>query len=110
MPITAIASILHRFSGTFIFLLTPFLLYLFTASLKDNSGYALASRWLDSLFIKLCFLILIWAGVHHLLAGIRYLFLDFDVGVGRKGANLSAMLVTVLGLVISLLIMMWLLP
>ncbi len=108
-PITAIASILHRISGAFIFLLTPFLLYIFTSSLKDNSGYALAGQWLDSLFVKLCFLILIWSGVHHLLAGIRYLFLDFDIGVDKKGANLTAMLVTVFGLVLSLLTMKWLL-
>lgn len=108
-PIMAIASILHRLSGAFIFLVTPFLLYLFTNSLKNNSGFVLAGQWLDSFFVKLCFLVLIWAGMHHLLAGIRYLFLDFDIGVDRNGAKLSAMLVTVLGLVLSLLTMMWVL-
>ena len=109
MPITAIASILHRLSGAFIFLATPFLLYIFTSSLKSNSGFTLASRWLDSFFIKLCFLILIWATVHHLLAGIRYLILDLDIDIDRTSANLSAMLVTVLALVLSLFTMVWVL-
>lgn len=109
MPITAIASILHRISGVFIFLVTPVLLYIFTTSLKNKGGFDLAGQWLDSFFIKLCLLILIWASVHHFLAGIRYLFLDLDIGVDRIGANLSAMLVTALGLLLSVLIMMWVL-
>lgn len=107
MPITAIASILHRLSGAFIFLTTPFLLYVFTISLKSNSGFVLVSEWLDSLLIKLVCLILIWAVIHHLLAGIRYLILDLDIGVNRNSANLSAMLVTVLALGLSVITMMW---
>ena len=106
-PITAIASILHRLSGAFIFFITPFLLYIFTASLKSNSGFALAGEWLDYWLIKLACLVLIWASVHHLLAGIRYLFLDLDIGLDRSSANFSAMLVTILALVFSVITMLW---
>lgn len=67
----------------------------------------MASEWLDSWPVKLIFLILIWGAVHHLLAGIRYLFLDLDIGVDRTSANLSAMAVTVLALLLSVLSMMW---
>ena len=107
MPITAIASILHRLSGALIFLATPFLLYILTTSLKSNSGFELARQWLDSLFIKLCLLVLIWSAVHHFLAGIRYLVIDLDIGLSRNSANMSAMLVTVLALVLSVLTMVW---
>lgn len=107
MPMTAIASILHRLSGTFLFFITPFLLYIFTTSLKNNSGFALAGEWLDSGFIKLVCVVLIWAVVHHLLAGLRYLMLDLDIGLERSSAIRSAWLVTLLALGLSVLIMLW---
>ena len=106
MPITAIASIFHRLSGALLFLATPFLLYILTASLKSNSGFELARQWLDSIFIKLCLVVLIWSAVHHFLAGIRYLVLDLDMGLDRRSANLSAMAVTALGLFIAIMIVM----
>jgi len=109
MPITAIASILHRLSGAFIFFTTPFLLYLFIASLKSNSGFALANAWLDSWWVTLLYLILIWAAVHHLLAGIRCLLLDLDIGVDCSSANLSAMLVTGLAVGLSVITIVWVL-
>lgn len=109
MPITAIASILHRLSGALIFFATPFLLYILTTSIKSNSGFELVSQYLDSILIKLFLLLLIWSTVHHFLAGIRYLILDLDIGLSRKSANMSAMSVTVLGLGISAFIMMWVL-
>ena len=106
MPITAIASILHRMSGALLFLATPFLLYILTASLKNNSGFVQARQCLDSIFIKLLLIVLVWSGVHHFLAGIRYLALDLDLGLSKKAANMSALLVTVLGLVLSVLLIM----
>ncbi len=109
MPITAIASILHRLSGVFLFLVTPFLLYIFVSSLKSNSGFVLAVEWLDCWLIKLVFLILIWAVMHHLLAGIRYLLLDLDIGLNRSSAKFSATLAIIMALVLSLLIMLWVL-
>lgn len=89
------------------FFITPFLLYMYTASLKSNNGFVLAGEWLDSWFIKLICLVLIWSVVHHLLAGIRYLFLDLDIGLDRSSANFSAMLVTILALVFSVITMLW---
>jgi succinate dehydrogenase / fumarate reductase cytochrome b subunit len=40
--------------------------------------------------MQLILLILAWALVHHFLAGIRYLFLDFDIGIDKAGSNKSA--------------------
>lgn len=67
----------------------------------------MAEECLGSWPVKLIFLILIWAAMHHLLAGIRYLTLDLDIGLDRKSANLSAMAVTVLALILSVLTMLW---
>ena len=104
MPITAVASILHRFSGILLFLATPYLLYILTTSLKNNSGFEQARQDLDAPFTQLLLIVLIWSVVHHFLAGIRYLVLDLDIGVSKKSANMSALLVTVLGLILSVIL------
>lgn len=106
LPIAGIASILHRISGALLFLATPLLLYILTTSFKNNSGFELARQFLDSLFIKLLLILLVWSMVHHFLAGIRYLMIDLDFCLNKKSANMSALLVTVLGLLVSVLIIM----
>lgn len=106
MPITAIASILHRLSGALLFLATPWLLYILTISLKNNSGFEQAGQCLDSVFVQLLLVVLVWSAVHHFLAGIRYLVIDLDLGLGKKSANMSALLVTVLGIAISIILIM----
>ena len=46
-------------------------------------------------------MVLTWALAHHLLAGIRHLLSDIDVGSGLPAARRSAWLVNVSGLVIA---------
>jgi succinate dehydrogenase / fumarate reductase cytochrome b subunit len=41
-------------------------------------------------------LLAVWALVHHFLAGIRYLLLDFDIGVDKTGSNISAWVVLII--------------
>ena len=47
------------------------------------------SHW----FVKLVLLVLLWAFLHHLIAGIRYLLLDLHVGVEKSAARTSALAV-----------------
>jgi len=109
LPIAAITSILHRVSGAFMFFLMPYLLYIFISSLKSNSGFAFAAELLDSWLFKVVFMILVWSLIHHLLAGIRYLVMDLDIGLSRNSANISAALVSAMAAVLSVFIMVWIL-
>ena len=109
LPIAAITSILHRVSGAFMFFLMPYLLYIFISSLKSNSGFAFAAELLDSWLFKVVFMILVWSLIHHLLAGIRYLVMDIDIGLSRNSANISAALVSAMAAVLSVFIMVWIL-
>ncbi len=102
-PITAIASILHRISGAMMFLMTPFLIYYFALSLKNPPGFAAATAWLNSAFMKLVLVLLIWSLIHHLLMGIRFLLIDFDIGIELSRARTSALGVTIAGVIIALL-------
>ena len=80
-PATAIASMAHRISGVLLFLAIPFFLYLLELSLSSSMGFARACAWLDSLPVYLLLLVLLWALAHHLLAGLRFLLMDADIGI-----------------------------
>lgn len=102
-PATAIASIAHRISGILLFLSIPFCLYLLELSLASPMGFALTCAWLDSLPVYLLLLVLLWALVHHLLAGLRHLLLDAEIGIEFATACRSAILVIALALLVFLL-------
>jgi len=46
-------------------------------------------------------LLFIWAYCHHLCAGIRYLFLDIDVGIELRAARISSFLVLLVSLALT---------
>ena len=83
LPIAGIVSILHRISGFIMFLLMPFIIWMFDASVSSeisfarfkaafNTGLGFVPGW----FLKLVALALIWAYLHHFIAGLRHLWMD----------------------------------
>lgn len=103
-PIASIMSIGHRASGVLMILAIPFLAYTLDLSLSGPEGFAEAKTILDSLFIKLVLFVVLWAMLHHLLAGIRYLLLDFHLGVEKEIETKSAQAVMVAAPVLAVLI------
>ena len=82
MPPAAIVSILHRISGAALFLALPMLLWMFDLSLISETNLRAPARCLRlRLVVKLVLLFLVWAFLHHFVAGIRYLVLDLHVGL-----------------------------
>jgi succinate dehydrogenase / fumarate reductase cytochrome b subunit len=97
MPPAAIVSILHRISGALMFLLLPFVIWLFDNSLSSeisfdrfasafSSGIGVLPGW----FIKLVCLGLIWAYLHHFIAGVRHLWMDMTHSVSKEQGHSSA--------------------
>jgi succinate dehydrogenase / fumarate reductase cytochrome b subunit len=103
LPLPGIVSIMHRISGALLFLALPAVLWLFELSLLSEISYAkltaLASHWL----VKLALMGVAWAFLHHLVAGLRYLLLDLDIGVDKQPARRSAALVYAISLPLTLL-------
>jgi succinate dehydrogenase / fumarate reductase, cytochrome b subunit len=92
-PVGAIASISHRISGALLVLGLPFVVEAFTLSLSSETGYdALSSLTRNPLFL---FVLAVpcWAVVQHVLAGIRHLLMDVDLGSTLHAARRSAWLV-----------------
>jgi succinate dehydrogenase / fumarate reductase cytochrome b subunit len=92
-PVTAVLSILHRISGLLMILSLPGLVYLLNLSLSDQAGFAQVAGLLGSPAIKMLAVLFCWAITHHILAGIRFMLLDFEVGIERSMARKSAWLV-----------------
>jgi len=91
-----IVSFAHRVSGVFLFMAIPFFIYLLDLSITSTQGFEHSMQLLQTPVVQLVLLLLVWSLVHHLLAGIRYLFLDFDIGVDKAGSNISAWTVIVI--------------
>nr|AAQ05856.1 SdhC protein [Cupriavidus necator] len=103
LPWAGKVSILHRVSGALMFLLLPFVLYLFEQSITSELSFAKFSALLSGGFVKLVLLVLIWGYLHHFCAGIRFLLLDVHVGVSKPASAKSAIGVLVVSLLLTLI-------
>jgi succinate dehydrogenase / fumarate reductase cytochrome b subunit len=101
LPWAGKVSILHRISGAALFLLLPFILYLFDQSLASELSFIQFQAFTDHFLVKLICLGLIWSFLHHFCAGIRYLLLDLEIGVEKIAAQKSAITVLVVSLALT---------
>lgn len=93
LPPGGVASIGHRISGVLMFLSVPLFAWLFGLSLESEQGFEQALIYLHSTLFQLLILVMVWSLAHHLLAGIRHLLLDADIGVDKSTARLTARIV-----------------
>ncbi|MES9900113.1 MAG: succinate dehydrogenase, cytochrome b556 subunit [Sedimenticola sp.] len=103
-PMAAIMSVGHRVAGVVMILAVPFAAYLLNLSLTGSDGFIEAKALLSGTFMKLVQFMVLWMLLHHLLAGIRYLLIDFDIGVEIDTARKSAVAVMVAAPVIAVLL------
>ncbi len=104
LPVPGLMSIGHRISGVALILALPYLANLLHLSLSGAEGFAAAAAALDGGFARLLLFLLCWGLMHHLFAGIRYLFLDVDMGVEKATARTTAWAVLLAAPVAALLL------
>lgn len=109
MSVTAKISILHRVSGVLMFLAIPFVLRLFHESLTNPKFYANSYTIATLPLMKIVYIVLIWAVMHHMCAGVRFLFLDIHAGIERVTAQRTAKLVLVISILLTIFlgILIW---
>ena len=107
LPPAGWVSILHRVSGALMFLLLPFIIWMFDMSVSSEISFAkfkyafnLGLGFVPGWFMKLVALALIWAYLHHLIAGMRHLFMDVQHAVNKEFGRSSA--IATLGLSIAM--------
>ena len=101
LPPGGIASIAHRISGVLMFLGIPLVAWLFARSLENEAAFLQVTKLLDSPLALIVSLVLVWSLSHHLLAGIRHLLLDIEIGLDKARARFSAWLVNVGALILT---------
>ena len=103
LPPPGLVSIMHRISGAALFLLLPFILWLFELSLTSEISYSRLVEVASNALVKLVLVGLAWAYLHHLIAGVRYLMLDLHIGVDKPAARTSALAVYWISLPLTLI-------
>ncbi|MES9851838.1 MAG: succinate dehydrogenase, cytochrome b556 subunit [Candidatus Thiodiazotropha sp. L084R] len=105
LPMAGIMSIIHRATGVVMVLSIPLLIYLLDLSLSSAEGFATVKAFFSLGLVKVALFLMMWALMHHLLAGIRYLLIDIDVGVEKPLYRQTAWAVTLAAPVLALLLM-----
>lgn len=107
-PLPAIISILHRASGVFVFLLIPFLLWMLSESLSSPVSFESLQITLMGFCPKFIVWLLLSALLYHLVAGIRHLLMDLGLGESLAAGRLSAKIVLIVSIILSILAGVWL--
>ena len=93
LPAAGVVSILHRVSGAMMFLLLPFILYLFDLSITSEISFDSLKGFTSHWFVKLLILAVSWGYLHHFCGGIRHLIMDAHIGLSKEEARKSAQVV-----------------
>lgn len=108
LPAAGWVSILHRISGVLMFALMPFIIWMFDTSISSEISFArFRSAFTNGLgfvpgfLVKLVALAIIWAFLHHIIAGVRHLWMDLSHKAVSKSFGATSAKVT---LVLSILL------
>lgn len=108
LPVAGLVSILHRGSGLVMFFLLPFVIWLFDTSVTSEISYARFTSafhagigFVPGWFVKLVALALIWAYLHHLIAGLRHLWMDATHSVSKEFGRQSAIATLAISLILT---------
>ena len=104
MPVGALTSIGHRISGIVLAAGFPMVTYLLDRSLQNEQGFADVTDLLGHGEVKVAIVLVLWALAHHVLAGVRHLLSDFDVGSPLRMARRSAWFVNLGGAAVALVV------
>ncbi len=104
-PLASLVSGMHRISGAIMFLLMPFIIWMFDTSISSEISFAkfkfafnVGMLGLPGFIWKLLALALIWAYLQHFIAGIRHLYMDVNHAVSKEFGRSYALATLVLSL------------
>jgi succinate dehydrogenase / fumarate reductase cytochrome b subunit len=109
LPPSGWVSILHRISGALLFLLLPFVIWLFDTSVTSeisyerySAAYSNGAGWFPGWLVKLVTLGLIWAYLFHFIAGVRHLWMDVSHAVSKEFGRTSSLVTIGLSTLLTL--------
>ena len=106
-PITSLSSILHRISGVMLFLAVPFCLWALEKSLTSKVDFQHVKIMLKGELASFILWAILSMLAYHIIAGVRHLLMDADIGESLEGGILGSKIVIVLGVVVAVMIGVW---
>ena len=111
-PLASIVSGMHRISGIMMFALMPFIIWMFDTSVSSELSFArfraafeTGLGFVPGWFVKLVALSLIWAYLHHFIAGLRHLWMDVNhAAVEKKSGNSTALATLFLSVLLTVVL------
>ena len=111
MTPAAWVSILHRASGAIMFVLLPFIIWMFDATIsaeisfeKFKAAFNIGMLGLPGFIWKLVALALIWAYLHHFIAGLRHLYMDVTHTLSNEFGTATALITLGLSIALTLVL------
>src|SRR5678816_736309 len=109
LPAAGIVSILHRISGVLMFVLLPLVIWIFDTSVSSEISFARFRAAFNvgagGVILKLIALALIWAYLHHFIAGLRHLLMDVShAAVTKERGASSAKFTLIASLVLTVVL------
>jgi len=112
LPPAGWVSILHRVSGAIMFVLLPFIIWMFDTSVSSEISFAkfkacfnVGMLGIPGVLWKLVALALIWAYLHHFAAGLRHLWMDIShKAVSKEFGKTSALATLAVSLGLALIL------
>jgi succinate dehydrogenase / fumarate reductase cytochrome b subunit len=111
LPWAGRVSIAHRISGAVLFLLLPFVIWLFDVSVSSEMSFErftslfnAGALGLPGWFYRLVALGLIFCYLVHFFAGLRHLWMDATHSVTREQGRSTAVIVLLLSVLLTLLL------
>jgi succinate dehydrogenase / fumarate reductase cytochrome b subunit len=111
LPLAGVVSILHRASGAMMLILLPFVIWMFDTSVTSEisydtftSAFSAGLGVLPGWFMKLVVLALIWAYLHHFIAGVRHLWMDATHSVTKEFGRRSAVVTLVASVLLTVVL------
>ena len=111
LPLAGVVSILHRASGAMLFGLLPLIIWLFDMSVTSEisyevfrSAFVAGIGFVPGWLVKLVILALIWAYLHHFIAGVRHLWMDATHSVTKEWGRNSAVVTLVSSVVLTVIL------
>jgi len=109
-PLASLVSGMHRASGLILFLMMPFIIWMFDTSVSSETSFARFTSvfsngvgFVPGVLMKLVALGLIWAYLHHFIAGLRHITMDIYHTVSKEQGRKTAVLTLVFSLSLTAL-------
>ncbi len=111
LPAAGLVSIAHRITGAVLFLMLPFLVWLFDVSVTSemswerfSSLFTAGALGLPGVIYKLIALGLLFAYMVHFFAGLRHVWMDVTHSVSKEQGRNSAVMSFLLAVLVTLLV------